>query len=83
MTSRFTIDGSDAAMKAHFPDGAYADVPGLCKVATRVEIEIEPTEEGTLLRVSESRPLALLELQAAELAGGGGAPGGPVMLARS
>ena len=51
--------------------------------ATRVEIEIEPTDEGTLVRVSESRPLALLELQAAELAGGGGAPGGPVMLARS
>jgi uncharacterized protein YndB with AHSA1/START domain len=50
--------------------------------ATRVEIELEPTDEGTLLRVSESRPLALLELQAAQLAGGG-APGGPVMLARS
>jgi type I restriction enzyme M protein len=26
-------------MKEHFPDGSYADVPGLCKVATLEEIE--------------------------------------------
>ncbi len=34
-----TIDGSESAMKEHFPDGAYVDVPGLCKAATRAEIE--------------------------------------------
>lgn len=34
-----TIDGSDALLKEHFTDGAYVDVPGLCKVATRKEIE--------------------------------------------
>jgi uncharacterized protein YndB with AHSA1/START domain len=49
--------------------------------ATRVELELEETEEGTLLRVIETRPLATLELQATELAGEGGAPGGPLMLA--
>ncbi len=26
-------------MAEHFPDGNYADVPGLCKVATLAEIE--------------------------------------------
>ncbi|MDQ6927425.1 MAG: SAM-dependent methyltransferase, partial [Actinomycetota bacterium] len=36
-----TVDGSDAALKERFPDGAYADVPGLCKVATRAEIEAQ------------------------------------------
>ena len=29
------VDGSDAKLKEHFPDGTYVDVPGLCKVATR------------------------------------------------
>lgn len=27
-----------ALLKEHFADGTYADVPGLCKVATRAEI---------------------------------------------
>jgi type I restriction enzyme M protein len=36
-----TVDGSDAKFKEHFPDGAYVDVPGLCKVATRAEIEAQ------------------------------------------
>jgi type I restriction enzyme M protein len=36
-----TIDGSNAALKEHFPDDAYVDVPGLCKVATRPEIEAQ------------------------------------------
>ncbi len=36
-----TIDGSDALLKEHFPDGTYVDVPGLCKVATRAEIEAQ------------------------------------------
>jgi type I restriction enzyme M protein len=36
-----TIDGSEPALKEHFPDGTYVDVPGLCKVATRAEIEAQ------------------------------------------
>ncbi len=35
------VDGSDAALKERFPDGTYVDVPGLCKVATRTEIEAQ------------------------------------------
>jgi uncharacterized protein YndB with AHSA1/START domain len=49
--------------------------------ATRVELELEESEEGTLLRVVESRPLATIELQATELSGEGGAQTGPMMLA--
>jgi type I restriction enzyme M protein len=33
------IDGSDTLVKEHFPDGCYVDMPGLCKVASRTEIE--------------------------------------------
>ncbi|MCA9855951.1 MAG: SAM-dependent DNA methyltransferase [Dehalococcoidia bacterium] len=36
-----TVDGSDAKLKEHFPDATYVDVPGLCKVATRAEIEAQ------------------------------------------
>lgn len=36
-----TVDGSEPALKEHFPDGTYVDVPGLCKVATRAEIEAQ------------------------------------------
>ena len=36
-----TVDGSDAALKERFPDGAYVDIPGLCKVANRAEIEAQ------------------------------------------
>ncbi|WP_104992044.1 class I SAM-dependent DNA methyltransferase [Deinococcus sp. NW-56] len=31
--------GSAELMAEHFPEGTYRDVPGLCKVATRAEIE--------------------------------------------
>lgn len=34
-----TVDGSDAKLKELFPGGTYVDVPGLCKVATRADIE--------------------------------------------
>ena len=34
-----TVTGSDALLKENFPDGKYVDVAGLCKVATRSEIE--------------------------------------------
>lgn len=36
-----TVDGSDALLTESFPSGTYADVPGLCKVATRADIEVE------------------------------------------
>lgn len=36
-----TMDGSDALVKEHFADGTYVDVPGLCRVATRAEIEAQ------------------------------------------
>ncbi len=36
-----TVEGSDAALKERFRDGSYVDVPGLCKVATRAEIEAQ------------------------------------------
>ena len=36
-----TIEGSEALVKDRFPDGRYADVPGLCKVATVAEIEAQ------------------------------------------
>ena len=36
-----TTDGSEPLLKGHFADGTYADVPGLCKVATRAEIEAQ------------------------------------------
>jgi len=34
-----TVDGSEALLNERFPDGIYVDVPGLCRVATRSEIE--------------------------------------------
>ena len=46
-------------------------------------LELEDTPEGTRVTVTESRPLAALELRAAELyhAGGGSSGGGPTALA--
>ncbi len=34
-----TTAGSEVLLREHFPDGNYVDVGGLCKVATRSEIE--------------------------------------------
>lgn len=36
-----TSEGSDTLLKQNFPGGKYADVGGLCKVATRAEIEAQ------------------------------------------
>ncbi|MGV0639109.1 class I SAM-dependent DNA methyltransferase [Mycobacterium kansasii] len=33
------VDGGGVLIDKHFPDGKYVDVAGLCKVATRAEIE--------------------------------------------
>lgn len=34
-------EGSEALLKEHFPDRTYVDVAGLCKVATRADIEAQ------------------------------------------
>jgi uncharacterized protein YndB with AHSA1/START domain len=52
--------------------------------ATRVELDLEEAAEGTLVRVTETRPLALLDARGRDLEdvlGVGG--GGPVALAGS
>jgi type I restriction enzyme M protein len=36
-----SAEGSEPLVKARFPDGRYVDVPGLCKVASRDEIEAQ------------------------------------------
>ena len=36
-----TSEGSEVMLKENFPEGKYADVAGLCKVATRAEIEAQ------------------------------------------
>ncbi|MFG3301443.1 N-6 DNA methylase [Micromonospora chersina] len=36
-----TNEGSDTLVKEYFANGTYVDVPGLCKVATRAEIEAQ------------------------------------------
>lgn len=36
-----TVSGSEELLKLTFPDSEYADVAGLCKVATRTEIEAQ------------------------------------------
>jgi uncharacterized protein YndB with AHSA1/START domain len=49
--------------------------------ATRVEIELEEQDDGTLVRVVESRPLALLDAYGPELVLGVRRESGPQMLA--
>lgn len=36
-----TVAGSETLIEQHFPDGVYVDVPGVCKVANRAEIEAQ------------------------------------------
>ena len=50
--------------------------------ATRVEIDLEETEDGTCVRVTESRPLAILDGRdlAVEFGGASGDGMGPVAL---
>jgi uncharacterized protein YndB with AHSA1/START domain len=51
--------------------------------ATRVEIDLDETDAGTHIRVTESRPLAILDGRdlAIELGGGWGGSTGPLALA--
>ncbi len=49
--------------------------------ASRVELEITPTISGTLLRVSETRPLEVLDLIGIPLPGPGGSAFGPALVA--
>ncbi len=50
--------------------------------ATRVEIDLDETDDGTHIRVTESRPLAILDGRdlAVELGGARGGGAGPVAL---
>lgn len=50
-----TVDGSEPLVKEHFPDGRYADVPGLCAVATLEQIE---AQDWSLSPVSYVAPAA-------------------------
>lgn len=36
-----TVDGSKTLLNEHFPDGRYVDIAGLCKIATRADIEAQ------------------------------------------
>lgn len=36
-----TTDSSETLLKEHFPDGSYVDVPGLCKVSRREDIQAQ------------------------------------------
>jgi len=36
-----TACGSEAMLRESFPEGKYADIPGLCKVATRSQVEAQ------------------------------------------
>jgi uncharacterized protein YndB with AHSA1/START domain len=49
--------------------------------ATRVELELTPDEEGTVLRVVESRPLELLDLVGTPLRHAGRKTFGPALVA--
>jgi uncharacterized protein YndB with AHSA1/START domain len=49
--------------------------------ATRVELELTPGEEGTVLRVVESRPLELLDLVGTPLRHAGRKTFGPALVA--
>ena len=49
--------------------------------ASRVTIELEPTQDGTRLRVEEARPLEVLDLIGIPLPGSGGQMSGPALVA--
>ena len=49
--------------------------------ASRVELRIEPREDGTRLRIVETRPLDVLDLVGMPLPGAGGATYGPALVA--
>jgi len=60
-----TTDGSDVLLKESFPDGRYVDVGGLCKVATRAEIEAQ----GWSLNPGRYTGTAAVEESAADFMG--------------
>ena len=49
--------------------------------ASRVELRIDASEEGTRLRIVETRPLEVLDLVGVPLPGAGGARFGPALVA--
>jgi len=50
-------------------------------VASRVELRIDPLEDGARLRIVETRPLDVLDLVGVPLPGAGGARYGPALVA--
>jgi uncharacterized protein YndB with AHSA1/START domain len=50
------------------------------EAATRVELTLEPVDEGTWIRVVEARPLDVLDVTGIPLPGGDGAAQGPMMV---
>ena len=71
------VEEADAPRRLVF----WWSAPG--EEATRVEIDLDELEYGTRVRVTESRPLAILDGRdlAVELGGASGGAAGPVALA--
>ena len=71
------VEEADAPRRLVF----WWSAPG--EEATRVEIDLEERDDGTCVRVTESRPLAILDGRdlAIELGGAGGGAAGPTALA--
>jgi uncharacterized protein YndB with AHSA1/START domain len=70
------VEEADAPRRLVF----WWSAPG--EEATRVELDLDETDEGTHIRVTESRPLAILDGRdlAVELGGSRGGGTGPVAL---
>ena len=71
------VEGADAPRRLVF----WWSAPG--EDATRVEIDLDETDDGTRVRVTESRPLAILDGRdlAVEFGGARGGGAGPMALA--
>jgi uncharacterized protein YndB with AHSA1/START domain len=71
------VEEADAPRRLVF----WWSAPG--EEATRVEIDLDECDDGTRVRVTESRPLAILDGRdlAIEFGGAGGGAAGPVALA--
>lgn len=63
------VEEADAPRRLAFWWGAEGED------STRVEIELEEAEEGTIVRVAESRPLAVLDAYGSDLGAAIGARG--------
>jgi hypothetical protein len=76
--------GEDAAIELREAGEVRAgDRTGFVEEATRVELELDETDAGTHIRVTESRPLAILDGRDLAIEFGGMGGRGPVALAGS